>query len=159
MQNDEIERRCQRENFYEKDYASIPREQLFDFLNEKVAFSFSQTQSVGFPYWEYQALHEKGYCLGQLVFKEWGQKMSLVTYFDLSSGFFGNGKFITFRNSASQYMPKYGHIDLSEAEIGNVFILQLNQKERGSSFIEEIWKIPEGENIGKLLEKILSEKI
>ncbi len=84
--------------------------------------------------------------------------MSLLTYFDLSSGFFGNIKFMTFRNSTSQYMPKYGHIDLSEAEIGNIFILQLNQKENGSSFIKEIWRIPEGENIEKVLEKILTEK-
>ncbi|MFK4960141.1 hypothetical protein ACI1TN_09115 [Lactococcus garvieae] len=158
MPNDEIERRRQKEKFYEKDYANIPRIQLFDFLNEKTAFSFAQTKEVGFPYWEYQALHEKGFCLGQLVFKEWGKKMSLLTYFDLSSGFFGNIKFMTFRNSTSQYMPKYGHIDLSEAEIGNIFILQLNQKENGSSFIEEIWKIPEGENIEKMLEKILTEK-
>lgn len=30
--------------------------------------------------------------------------MSLVTYFDLSSGFFGNGKFLTFRDSQAKYM-------------------------------------------------------
>ncbi|MGL4248162.1 MAG: hypothetical protein ACRCR5_05160 [Lactococcus garvieae] len=159
MQNNEIERRRQRENFCEKDYASIPREQIFDFLNEKAAFSFAQTQATGFPYWEYQALHEKGFCLGQLVFKEWGQRMSLLTYFDLSSGFFGNCKFMTFRNSSSQYMPKYGHLDLSEAEVGDFFILQLNQKESGSSFIEEIWKIPAGENPEQILRQILSKKI
>ncbi|WP_338998203.1 hypothetical protein VNN28_09775 (plasmid) [Lactococcus formosensis] len=158
MPNDEIERRRQKEKFYEKDYASIPREQLFDFLNEKAAFSFAQTKAVGFPYWEYQALHEKGFCLGQLVFKEWGKRMSLLSYFDLSSGFFGNCKFMTFRNSASQYMPKYGHLDLSEAEVGDFFILQLNQKDGGSSFIEAIWKIPSGENPERLLREILLKK-
>ena len=85
--------------------------------------------------------------------------MSLVTYFDLSSGFFGNGKFLTFRDSQAKYMPKGGHLDLAEVSVGEKFILELNQKENGSSFIEEIWKIPAGEDIGKILEKILSGKI
>lgn len=159
MQNYDTEERRQKEKFYDKDYANIPRENLFDFINEKNAFTPQQTQRFGFPYWEYHSLKEKGFCLGQLVFKEWGKNMSLVTYFDLSSGFFGNGKFLTFRDSQAKYMPKGGHLDLAEVSVGEKFILELNQKENGSSFIEEIWKIPEGEDIGKILEKILSAKI
>ncbi|WP_251713478.1 hypothetical protein [Lactococcus ileimucosae] len=121
--------------------------------------NFEQTKAFGFPYWEYSSLHEKGFCLGQLVFKEWGKNMSLLTYFDLHSGFFGNGKFLTFRNSSSQYMPKNGHLDLSESKVGDFFILELQQKENGPSFIETIWHIPSGEDPSQLLKKIVSQRI
>lgn len=39
MQNYDTEERRKKEKFYDKDYANIPRENLFDFINEKNAFT------------------------------------------------------------------------------------------------------------------------
>ena len=54
-------------------------------------------------------------------------------------------------------MPTKGHIDLSEAEIGEYFVLHLKSKTGGSSFIEEIWAVEFDENIAESIQKILQE--
>lgn len=153
----EIEARRLKENFYEKEYSNADPLFMTEYLNTKRAFTFNQTLDLGFPYWEYPNLHENIFCLGRLVFKEWGQKMSLKTFFNFESGYFGQARFLTYRNRKAQYMPTKGHIDLSEAEIGEYFVLHLKSKTGGSSFIEEVWAVEFDENIAESIQKILQE--
>ncbi|CAM3026897.1 hypothetical protein GHI93_00195 [Lactococcus hircilactis] len=157
MLNDEIENRRIQEKFYEKDYYNADSNELRNFLNQSRALSLNQTRDLGFPYWEYPKIKERGYCLGRLDFKEWGSKMSLVSYFELSSGYFGRGKFTTYRNRDAKYKPTKGHLDLAETMIGDTFILKLECKEKGNSFIREIWQVDSKVEIEMILQKILNE--
>ena len=152
-----IEARRLKEKFYEKEYSNMDPLFMTEYLNTKRAFTFNQTLDLGFPYWEYSNLQVNIFCLGRLVFKEWGQKMSLKTFFNLESGYFGQGRFLTYRNSKEQYMPTKGHIDLAEAEIGEYFVLKLKSKAGGSSFIEEIWTVEYDENLAESIQKIFQE--
>ena len=151
----EVRRR--KENFYEKDYFSADALFMTEYLNTKRAFTMHQTQELGFPYWEYPNLHETLFCLGRLVFKEWGRRMTLVTFFDLESGYLGSGKFSTYRRKNDTYMPTKGHVNLAESEIGEYFVLKLQCKNGSSSFIEEIWSVEYDENLDKAVRKIFEE--
>ena len=153
----EIEARRLKENFYKKDYFTADPLSMIDYLNTKRAFTLRQTQEIGFPYWEYPNLHKELFCLGRLAFKEWGRHMTIVTFFNLESGYFGPAKFSTFRGKNDAYMPTKGHIDLSEAEIGDYFVLKLKNKDGGSSFIEEIWSVDFDEHLAESVQKIFRE--
>jgi len=146
-----IEKRRLKEGYYDKNYASAEAEMMKDFLNERRAISYRETIDLGFPYWEYARLQDRNYHIGRLMFKEWGQKMSLQAFFELGVDVLTQAKFTTFRNREGKYQPAKGHVDLSDAMIGNQFILKLNFKDKGNSFIEEIWSVDSEEEAEKML--------
>ena len=54
-------------------------------------------------------------------------------------------------------MPSKGHINLADAQIGDYFVLKLQNKSGGSSFIEEIWSVDYDGQLGQAIQKILQD--
>lgn len=103
------------------------KEQEFqDFLNEYKALSQSELEDLNFPRKDFKKPQSPGIYSGTLVAKEWGQNMSLISYFELGEGFIELVKFTTYRNSKGTYIPVKGEVNLTDAEVGSKFTLFLN---------------------------------
>ncbi|MFQ6323630.1 hypothetical protein [Lactococcus garvieae] len=63
----------------------------------------------------------------QLMAKEWGRNMSLISYFEVGEEFIDLVKFITYRNSKGNYLPAKGELNMVDAEIGTRYTLFLEK--------------------------------
>lgn len=106
------------------------KEQEFqDFLNEHKALSQAELDGLNFPRKDFKTPQSPGVYTGTLVAKEWGQNMSLISYFEVGEEFIDLVKFITYRNSHGIYMPTQGEIGLETLNVGMTTILYLERNE------------------------------
>lgn len=100
-----------------------------NFLNEYKALSSTELKRIGFPRKEFKRPQRPGIYTGTLVAKEWGRKMSIISYFECGEGLLDLVKFMTFRNSQGFYIPPQGELALDRAEVGEKYTLFLKEKE------------------------------